>query len=86
MTARRERYLETTLRSLAELNGLQDITLYVSQDGQNQGVSSLVEHIADERFKAPAVRHFEHWQHRRMPLLGDGQVWTPSSASSLSEA
>ena len=74
LAACREHYLETTLQSLARLRGLQEITLYVSQDGQHQGVRSLVERIAAESFRSPAVRHFEHWEHRRMPLLGNGQV------------
>ena len=74
LIACREGYLETTLQSLAGLRGLQDITLYISQDGQHQAVRSLVQRIAAQSFATPAVRHFEHWEHRRMPLLGNGQV------------
>ena len=74
---RRADYLQTTLHSLAGLAGLQSFALIVSQDGQDRGVAELVQQLGPARFRPPAVRRFEHWQHPRKPLLGATQVSCP---------
>ena len=76
----RAEYLNQTLQSLAGLRGLQGVSLYVSQDGKNQGVRRLVERAANQSFLEPAVRRFEHWEHPREPALGWEQVCVPGSA------
>lgn len=70
----REEYLEETLLSLASLKGLDQLTVYVSQDGTHPGVAALVERLGQTHFKPPMARGFVHWQHPRNPLLGPNQV------------
>lgn len=70
----REEYLQETLESLAGLPGLRDVMVVVSQDGVHKGVQALVDRAAEQHFRPPAVRDFEHWQHRRIASLGPSQV------------
>ena len=69
----RTKYLNQTLVSLTELPGLDQMTVYISQDGTDAGVSDLVQAYA-ELLRPPHTAGFEHWQHPRVPLLGDKQV------------
>jgi hypothetical protein len=67
-------YLRTTLQSLAGLRGLGNVTVIVSQDGNDSAVAQLVQDLAEQQLRRPAVRAFEHWQHPRVALLGASQV------------
>ncbi len=66
-------YLNETLRSLASLDGLSRVTVYVSQDGNSSAVSHVVDANAASLNK-PHSKGFEHWQRPRIPALGDKQV------------
>lgn len=70
----REEYLESTLNSLAGLDGLANFTVYVSQDGSHPGVAALIQQMGMSKFKPPVARNFQHWQHPRTPLLDAEQV------------
>jgi len=66
-------YLRQTLASLSELPGLEEVTLYISQDGNHSGVASVVNTTIHTALRARA-QHAEHWQHDRQPLLYQNQV------------
>ena len=66
-------YLNQTLVSLSALPGLQKMALYISQDGNDSGVSSLVQSTIAGRLQAEA-RVVEHWQHERQSLISENQV------------
>jgi hypothetical protein len=66
-------YLNKTLASLAELPGLEEIDVYISQDGNHRGVASLIDKTMQINLRANA-KHVEHWQHDRQPLLSLQQV------------
>ena len=72
-------YINETLRSLAALDGLSRVTVYVSQDGSNSAVSHVVNDNAASLGK-PHSKGFEHWQRPRVPALGDKQVGSPAHA------
>ena len=83
----RTTYLEKTLASLAELSGLDRVTVYVSQDGQDSAVKDTVQKYAQELLAPPNTRGFEHWQRDRVPQLGPDQARaTPVTASISCEA
>ena len=67
-------YLNQTLASLAELPGLEEASLYISQDGNHTGVANLVEGVIHSTLGAKA-KHVEHWQRERQPLLSEHQVY-----------
>ena len=70
-------YLNQTLSSLAELPGLGEMSLYISQDGNHSGVASLINDTIHTTLRAK-VKRVEHWQHDRQPLLSLQQVRHPA--------
>lgn len=64
-------YLNKTLHSLASLRGIQHYTVYISQDGDHEGVKQLVTELAATLF---ASQSFHHWIRPRIPELGESQV------------
>ncbi len=70
----RTQYLERTLASLAELSGLEKVTVYVSQDGQDPAVKEVVHQYGQGLLAPPHTRGFEHWQRDRVPQLGPDQA------------
>ena len=71
---RRTEYLGKTLESLAGLSGLDRVTVYVSQDGQDTAVSDLVQQYGQGVLAPPHTSFFEHWQRERVPQLGPEQA------------
>ena len=67
-------YLNQTLTSLAELPGLQAMTVYISQDGFDEGVAELVQKFVESQLMPPVTKRIEHWQRDRKPLLFEDQV------------
>jgi len=70
----RTKYLEKTLSSLAELSGLDRVTVYVSQDGQDMAVKDVIHKFEEGPLAPPKTRSFEHWQRERLPQLGPDQA------------
>jgi hypothetical protein len=70
----RTKYLEKTLSSLAELSGLDKVTVYISQDGQDMAVKDVVLKFEEGPLAPPKTRSFEHWQRERLPQLGPDQA------------
>ena len=66
-------YLNQTLTSLAELPGLNEVSLYISQDGNHTGVASLIDSTIHSSLRGK-TKHVEHWQRERRPLLFLHQV------------
>lgn len=71
---RRTEYLGKTLESLAGLSGLDRMTVYVSQDGQDIAVSDLVQQYGQGLLSPPHTSFFDHWQRERVPQLGLDQA------------
>ncbi|DBA72905.1 TPA: hypothetical protein ACH3X2_009866 [Trebouxia sp. C0005] len=69
----RTKYLEKTLSSLAELSGLDKVTVYISQDGQDMAVKDVIHKFEEGPLAPPKTRRFEHWQRERLPQLGHDQ-------------
>lgn len=67
-------YLDKTLASLAGLSGLDQVTVYISQDGQAAAVQEVVQEYGQTLLAPPATRGFQHWQRDRVPQLGPKQV------------
>lgn len=67
-------YLDKTLASLAGLSGLDQVTVYVSQDGQAAPVKNVVQEYGQKLLAPPNTRGFQHWQRDRVPQLGPKQV------------
>ena len=70
----RTKYLEKTLSSLAELSGLDKVTVYISQDGQDMAVKDVIHKFEEGPLAPPKTRSFEHWQRERLPQLGPDQA------------
>lgn len=66
-------YLNQTMESLSQLPGLQKMALYISQDGNNSKVSTLIEEARANWFSGK-VRQSSHWYHPREPLVSENQV------------
>lgn len=66
-------YLNRTLASLSELPGLGHFVVYVSQDGDHDGVASLINDYLETRLKEPNTKRAEHWQRERIPQLSPDQ-------------
>ena len=73
-TSCRAAYLQQTLASLAELSGLDLVTVYVSQDGHDAAVMDVVQQFGQHLLAFPNTRGFEHWQRDRVPQLGPDQA------------
>ncbi|KAK9811645.1 hypothetical protein WJX72_007588 [[Myrmecia] bisecta] len=69
----RTSYLEKTLESMAGLAGLDQVSLYVSQDGNFTGVRDLVQRMR-ERLSPPHTRAFQYWQRERVAQLRPNQA------------
>jgi alpha-1,3-mannosyl-glycoprotein beta-1,2-N-acetylglucosaminyltransferase len=69
----RPKYLMQTLNSLAKLTGLNEVTVYVSQDGFDPSVASVAKTAKRRGLGKPHTRGYEHWQRDRVPLLGPNQ-------------
>ena len=67
-------YLGRTLSSLAGLAGLDQVTVYVSQDGQAAAVKDVVQEYGQGLLAPPNTRGFQHWQRDRVPQLGPKQA------------
>ena len=59
---------------MAELAGLDRVTVYVSQDGQDTAVKDVVEQYGQGRLAPPHTAFFDHWQRERVPQLGPDQA------------
>lgn len=70
----RTKYLEKTLSSLAELPGLDKVTVYISQDGEDMAVKDVIHDFGQGLLAPPKTRSFEHWQRKRLPQLGPDQA------------
>lgn len=70
----RPEYLERTLHSLANLTGLSHISVYISQDGDDEKVTEVVDRFGETDLKSPRTRVFDHWHRSRQPLLSPKQV------------
>lgn len=70
----RTEYLGKTLDSVAGLDGLDRVTVYVSQDGQDTAVADLVQQVGRGALAPPHTSFFEHWQRDRIPQLGPNQA------------
>ena len=66
--------MERTLASLAKLPGLEKVTVYISQDGQDPAVKEVVTGYAQGQLAPPKTRGFGHWQRDRVPQLGADQA------------
>ena len=73
-TCCRATYLQQTLASLAELSGLDLVTVYVSQDGHDAAVRDVVQQYGQHLLAFPNTRGFEHWQRERVAQLGPDQA------------
>ena len=71
---RRTEYLGRTLDSLANLPGLDKVTVYVSQDGHDIAVGDLVQQYGQGSLAPPRTSFFDHWQRDRVPQLGPDQA------------
>lgn len=80
---RRVDYLNQTLTSLAGLQGLQKMALYVSQDGNDALVAALIE-SAFKGILHQKARRMEHWSRTRLPSISESQVSQLKLLSSLS--
>ena len=66
-------YLRQTLDSLAKVSRLSDISVYVSQDGFDEGVARVASEGQLRGLGKPQTRGYEHWQRERIPQLGQNQ-------------
>ena len=60
----RPQYLRQTLQTLASTPGLDEVSVYVSQDGNDVGVHGVAEAL-HLHFEPPKARKFAHWHHPR---------------------
>ena len=60
----RPQYLRQTLQALASTPGLDEVSVYVSQDGNDVGVHGVAEAL-HLHFEPPKARKFAHWHHPR---------------------
>lgn len=70
----RSNYLQRTLESLSALEGLDQMTVYISQDGNDESVHTTSLSFGQDKLAPPYTRHFEHWQRERIPQLHASQV------------
>lgn len=66
-------YLRKTLDSLATVSSLQDVSVYVSQDGNDVGVSGVAAAAESRGLGRPKTRGYTHWKRERIPQLGRNQ-------------
>jgi len=69
----RPEYLASTLESLAHVDQIGSLSIYIAQDGNNPRVRQVVEAMGRKLFYWPRVRSFTHWMRDREPLLGKDQ-------------
>ncbi|KAK9813769.1 hypothetical protein WJX73_008446 [Symbiochloris irregularis] len=74
----RANYLERTLASLATLVGLEQMAVYISQDGYDESVHNMSLSFGSGPLSPPHTKAFEHWQRERIPQLHakqPGHAW-----------
>jgi hypothetical protein len=62
----------------ALVSSLQDVSVYVSQDGHDVGVAGVAAAAETRGLGRPKTRGYTHWQRERIPLLGrnqNGHAW-----------